>query len=242
MIGKLYLGIQIYRFYIKCTKCLAEITFCTNPESQDYEMEKGAIRNFECVRLAEKQAEAEAKHEKEEEANNPMKLLENRTRDSRREMAILESLEDLKELNTKNASYDPMEIVKVQEEYEKQLLKLQVEEDEMEIQRMFCKHKATDDNDEDEDEEEEEEIIVFKKPKIEKEEIVKKQNSKVKPVLNGDKKTIKNNLSLLIRKKETTNDIIKTETKKKEEETKPVHSLANLCAYSDDSDCSNEEN
>ena len=27
VIGKYYLGIQIYRFYIKCTKCLAEITF-----------------------------------------------------------------------------------------------------------------------------------------------------------------------------------------------------------------------
>lgn len=27
VLGKTYLGIQIYRFYIKCTKCLAEITF-----------------------------------------------------------------------------------------------------------------------------------------------------------------------------------------------------------------------
>ncbi len=27
VIGKMFLGIQIYRFYIKCTKCLAEITF-----------------------------------------------------------------------------------------------------------------------------------------------------------------------------------------------------------------------
>lgn len=27
VIGKTFLGIQVYRFYIKCTKCLAEITF-----------------------------------------------------------------------------------------------------------------------------------------------------------------------------------------------------------------------
>lgn len=25
--GQTYLGMQIYRFYIKCTKCLREITF-----------------------------------------------------------------------------------------------------------------------------------------------------------------------------------------------------------------------
>jgi len=27
VIGETYLGIQIYRFYMKCTKCLREITF-----------------------------------------------------------------------------------------------------------------------------------------------------------------------------------------------------------------------
>ncbi len=27
VMGETYLGIQIYRFYIKCTKCLREITF-----------------------------------------------------------------------------------------------------------------------------------------------------------------------------------------------------------------------
>ena len=38
VIGKTFLGIQIYRFYIKCTKCLAEITFLTDPESQDFKI------------------------------------------------------------------------------------------------------------------------------------------------------------------------------------------------------------
>jgi len=141
VIGKLYLGIQIYRFYIKCTKCLAEITFVTDPESQDYAMENGAIRNFESVRLAEKQAEHEEKQKKEEEANNPMKLLENRTKDSRREMAILETLEDLREMNMKNANFDPLAVIKEKEEYERQLQRLQEEEDEKEIERIFGKRK-----------------------------------------------------------------------------------------------------
>lgn len=37
-------------------------------------MENGAMRNFECIRLAEKQAEIEAKQAKDEEVNNPMKV------------------------------------------------------------------------------------------------------------------------------------------------------------------------
>jgi hypothetical protein len=181
VLGKTYLGIQVYRFYIKCTKCLAEITFLVNfihlvrlvwflskmsnpfenisktdPENQDYAMENGAMRNFESVRLAEKQADQEAKQEKEDEANNPMKLLENRTRDSRREMAILETLEDIKELNMKNINYDPLEIIrkeemKLKEDYEEEIRR-QLESDEREIKNIVMKQKLLrDDMDDDED-------------------------------------------------------------------------------------------
>jgi hypothetical protein len=139
VIGKTYLGIQIYRFYIKCTKCLAEITFLTDPENQDYEMENGAMRNFESIRLAEKQAEIEEKQKKEEEVNNPMKILENRTRDSRREMAFLETLEDLRELNAANNTIDPKAILEAEEEYKKQLEILQKEEDEAEVKRILSR-------------------------------------------------------------------------------------------------------
>ena len=100
-------------------------------------MENGAIRNFESLRLAEKQAENEAKQKKEEEENNPMKILENRTRDSRREMAVLETLEDLRELNTANANVDTAILLKKDEEMKKKLEDIQKEEDEEEIRRIF---------------------------------------------------------------------------------------------------------
>lgn len=151
VIGSMYLGIQIYRFYIKCTKCLAEITFLTDPENQDYAMENGAIRNFESLRLAEKQAETEAKQKKEEEENNPMKILENRTRDSRREMDVLDTLEDLRELNTANANVDTAVLLKSSaeeallksNEIKRRIEEQEKEEDEEEIRSIFGKKKVS---------------------------------------------------------------------------------------------------
>lgn len=105
-----YLGIRIYRFYIKCTRCLQEISFKTDPQNTDYEIEAGATRNFMALKLAEEQAQRELDDLKEEEANNPMKLLENRTEQSRNEIELMESLEELRDLNRRQLSvnYDQM--------------------------------------------------------------------------------------------------------------------------------------
>merc|ERR1711894_665454 len=48
-----HLGLRIYRFYIKCTACLSEISFRTDPANTDYVLEAGATRNFEALAKAE---------------------------------------------------------------------------------------------------------------------------------------------------------------------------------------------
>lgn len=58
------------------------------------------------LKLAEEQAKKEDDELREEEANNPMKLLENRTEQSRNEIELLESLEELKDLNRRQQSVD----------------------------------------------------------------------------------------------------------------------------------------
>jgi len=105
-----FLGLRIYRFYIKCTACLSEICFRTDPENTDYVLEAGATRNFEALSKAEKQAEREEQARQEELATNPMKLLEERTEASKHEMSRMEALEELQELNkrTMEVDYDGM--------------------------------------------------------------------------------------------------------------------------------------
>ncbi|KAG6379250.1 DUF572-domain-containing protein [Boletus reticuloceps] len=98
--GEDYYGIKIFRFYIKCTLCSAEITFKTDPKNTDYTAEHGASRNFEPWR-DEKQVEEDDRLARlEEEENNPMKALENRTVDAKREMDILDALQDIQDLET----------------------------------------------------------------------------------------------------------------------------------------------
>lgn len=137
--GEDYLGIRIYRFYIKCTRCLQEISFKTDPRNTDYEIEAGATRNFMALKLAEEQAQREEDERKEEEATNPMKLLENRTQQSKQELELLESLEELKDLNRRQQSidYDSMLIKYNDKEARRRLEEMQEEEDEKLVKSIY---------------------------------------------------------------------------------------------------------
>ena len=102
-VGEKYLGIQIYRFYIRCPQCLSEISFKTDPENTDYVVDNGAYRTFQAERIAEMAEEQVVQEKEEEEANNPMLALENRTKESRREMDVLDALEEIRDWNARNA-------------------------------------------------------------------------------------------------------------------------------------------
>lgn len=143
-----YLGIRIYRFYIKCTRCLQEISFKTDPQNTDYEIEEGATRNFMALKLAQEQEKREEDAEKEEEATNPMKLLENRTQQSKQEIELMESLEELRDLNRRqgNVDYDTMLSKYNPAELKEQIKRMQEEEDERTVQTLMgIKRKIDDD-------------------------------------------------------------------------------------------------
>jgi len=123
-----YLGLRIFRFYIRCPRCVAEIAFKTDLENTDYTCEAGATRLFEAERLARKMDEEERKKQEADEMN-PMKVLENRTKASRNEMEQIDRLEELREINAKKAAVDHENMLKEHMVYEEQLLKLQEEEE-----------------------------------------------------------------------------------------------------------------
>ncbi|KAK8601061.1 hypothetical protein V6N12_050906 [Hibiscus sabdariffa] len=94
VICETYLGIQIFRFYFKCTKCSGEMTIKTDPKNSDYIVESGATRNFEPWR-------AEDEEEREERGcEDAMKSLEKRSLDGKREMEILAALDEIKDVKS----------------------------------------------------------------------------------------------------------------------------------------------
>ncbi|KAH7910167.1 DUF572-domain-containing protein [Hygrophoropsis aurantiaca] len=143
--GEDYYGIKIFRFYIKCTLCSAEITFKTDPKNTDYAAEHGASRNFEPWREEEDGKEVDRIARLEEEENNPMKALENRTVDAKREMDILDALQDIRARNARNERIGQagdfttrinIEDVETEEDRER---KTAEEEDERLVREVFSK-------------------------------------------------------------------------------------------------------
>ncbi|XP_021723282.1 coiled-coil domain-containing protein 94 homolog isoform X2 [Chenopodium quinoa] len=137
VIGETYLGIQVFRFYFKCTKCSAELAMKTDPQNSDYVVEAGATRNFEPWRDKDEEIEKEKMKRDSEEMGDAMKSLENRTLDSKREMDILATLDEMKSMRSRHAtvSVDAMleALQRTGEDKEKKL----DEEDEALIKSIF---------------------------------------------------------------------------------------------------------
>lgn len=131
-----YLGIKVYRFFIRCPTCANEISFKTDPKNSDYVCEDGASRNFEAWREEAYEHEANTFRKQLEEEMDPMRKLENKTIDAKREIQILEALDELKTRNARNETINAdvlLDIRKEEEQHEQQyqeaLKKAQEEED-----------------------------------------------------------------------------------------------------------------
>jgi len=109
-----YLKIQIFRFYIRCTRCSAEITFKTDPKNMDYTCERGAKRNTEPWRDTAKMEEVnetdeerldrlerEEAEENELQERNAMEELEQRMMDSKREVQVADALDEIRIRNAR---------------------------------------------------------------------------------------------------------------------------------------------
>jgi len=137
-----YLGIKIYRFYFKCTRCYTMITFKTDPKNHDYISETGAARNHEPWKdmlMAEEEYREMRKNEMKEDA---MKSLEHRTYDSKREMDILDALDQVKNLNRRQAVVNHDEIIEKAVRADTKLEEAINDEIEKEAKEKFTKIKT----------------------------------------------------------------------------------------------------
>jgi len=140
--GEEYLGIKIFRFYIKCTRCSSEITIKTDPKNSDYVCEMGATRNFEGWKEGEKRMEEFKKQREEEEMGNAMKQLENKTMDNKMEMDILDGLDEIRSLNAKVSKIDPMEILDQMQKEREEKVELRFADEEDEVLKELLKQQG----------------------------------------------------------------------------------------------------
>lgn len=189
-VGEKYLGIQIFRFYIRCPQCLSEISFKTDPKSTDYVLDNGAYRTFQAERIAEMEEERIVQEKEEDEANNPMLALENRTKESRMEMDVLDALEEIRDWNARNAQVKFDDLMGKHLEDENKLAEEIEERDKEMASKVFDEHRMVK-RLRDEDEETEDgiklpaasdiDIFVSDSKKVKTE----KSNSTTKPLVNS---------------------------------------------------------
>jgi hypothetical protein len=109
--GEDYLGIRIFRFYMRCNNCSAEFTIKTDPKNSDYAVELGCTRQMEPWKEKEDIREALIEKRVGEEQGDVMKELENKTMDSKMEMDILDGLDEIKALNARAAGVKLDELI-----------------------------------------------------------------------------------------------------------------------------------
>lgn len=92
--------------------CYAEITFKTDPRNHDYIVEGGGTRNYDPYRDAKAAEEVLKQMRANEEQGDSMKFLENKTHDSKMEMDILDALDDIQQLNRRQAQITPDDLLR----------------------------------------------------------------------------------------------------------------------------------
>ncbi len=121
--GEDYLGIRIFRFYMRCPNCSSEFTIRTDPKNADYSVELGCTvstlgcaHNVTCFLILVLQRQMEPWKQADDlrdallekrvgdEGGDAMKELENKTLDSKMEMDILDGLDEIKALNARASS------------------------------------------------------------------------------------------------------------------------------------------
>ncbi|MXQ83862.1 hypothetical protein E5288_WYG002481 [Bos mutus] len=156
-----YLGLPIFRFYIKCTRCLAEITFKVSSHPALSLLHWGVTTPVPSLQgnpispSPQETAEVQgAVNRTPRPCPGPHQVLENRTKDSKLEMEVLENLQELKDLNQRQAHVDFEAMLRQHRLSEEERQRQEQEEDERETAALVeesRKRRLLEDSDSEED-------------------------------------------------------------------------------------------
>lgn len=110
--GEDYLGIKRFRFFMKCGVCSNLFAIKTDPQNSSYVAELGCTENFHARKSQVKEEAAAKKKLEEEEEGDAMKQLENRTLQSKRELDVMDALDELKSINSRLERANPDDALK----------------------------------------------------------------------------------------------------------------------------------
>ncbi|KAL0209749.1 hypothetical protein P9112_009833 [Eukaryota sp. TZLM1-RC] len=96
-----YLGIKVFRFYMRCRLCSSEFTVKTDPKNQDYIVEHGAERAYEPWRERERQEKLETELQKKKEELDNTAAIQLKSEQTRKQFEDLDQLDYLKRLASK---------------------------------------------------------------------------------------------------------------------------------------------
>lgn len=129
--GDSYMGVKIYRFTLLCPMCNAKIVFRTDPQNSGFELESGAIRNFQkkikpsVIETTEQTLERLLKESKED--NKYKELQQSRKKDPFAKNQIEDNLElKLQEQQRQNEINDQLEYLKAKNERIQNLNSLEI--------------------------------------------------------------------------------------------------------------------
>lgn len=110
VVAEAYLGISVFRFYFRCSKCFQELTFKTDPKNGDYVAEHGVIAGYVHYKAGKEAAEAAEAEKESLEQFDKMKALEMRSMESLAEMEVNEAIDTVLMIQSQRAQMGAEEL------------------------------------------------------------------------------------------------------------------------------------
>jgi len=212
---------------VRCPICRGVICFRTDPENQDYDIVSGGTRSFRSAYVRAREEAEDDRLENEMLENDPMKVLEDRTFASKKELEDVEMVEDLMDKRRNPTQTDSRNVVGRRELSEVQMAKKlitdRLQQDENEINEMLSSQVEVLTDKKLDDDEEDHEIL---KPSFKfriggcKESMLSKKLDGVKKSEKESKKTsfgIRKKGAIVVKKKDANKNIDEKVTKNTDE-------------------------